>query len=187
MRFLLILSIETCFGIGNTIKVLLSMESSGKGSLMKQKKRIYIAGPLFSEHERKFLEELAATLAAKLGLDPESDVFLPHRDAGDAGVHGEGRTEVFSSDLKYLDGAIVIVALLDGPDVDSGTAVEMGYAFAQGKKVFGILTDWRRWSSSNKVENINNMIWGVCARGSRIYKEVNKEFIKDLRNALGKR
>ena len=153
---------------------------------MNRKKRIYIAGPLFSEHERKFLAEIAKTLATHLDLDPKNDIFLPHRDAGDMGVHGKGRTEVFSSDLGYLNDATIIIALLDGPDVDSGTAVEMGYAYAQGKKIFGILTDWRRWSPLNEVENINNMIWGVCGKGDSIYKKIDEKFIEDLKKALGK-
>jgi len=31
-----------------------------------------------------------------------------------------------------LDEASIVVAILDGPDVDSGTAIEIGYAFAKG-------------------------------------------------------
>jgi nucleoside 2-deoxyribosyltransferase len=152
---------------------------------MKKTKRVYIAGPLFSEHERRFLEEIANKVAITLGLDVQEDIFLPHRDAGDIGVHGEGRPEIFSSDLKFLDDATVVLALLDGSDVDSGTAVELGYAFAHNKEIFGILTDWRRWNPvSQKVENINNMIWGICGRGERIYQSVNDKFIEDLRRCL---
>lgn len=151
---------------------------------MEKRKRIYIAGPLFSEHERKFLEEIAEKLA-KAGLDPQKDIFLPHRDAGDIGIHGEGRDETFSSDLKFLDDASVVIALLDGPDVDSGTAVELGYAFARNKEIFGILTDWRRWSpNKQKVENINNMVWGVCGKGERIYQRIDDKFINDLKKVL---
>jgi len=152
---------------------------------MKGKKRIYIAGPLFSEHERKFLEEIAENLARKLGLDPRKDIFLPHRDAGDIGIHGEGRGEVFSIDLKFLDDANIVIALLDGSDVDSGTAVELGYAFARNKEIFGILTDWRRWSpTKQEAENINNMIWGVCGKGKRIFRKIDDKFIDDLRGCL---
>lgn len=154
---------------------------------MTSKKKIYVAGPLFSEHERKFLEEMTVTIANSLGLDSKKDIFLPHRDAGDVGVYDKRRTEMFSIDLKYLDDATIIVALLDGQDVDSGTAVEMGYAYAQGKKIFGILTDWRRWSPSTEVENINNMIWGVCGKGERIYNKIDEIFIRDLKDELEKR
>jgi nucleoside 2-deoxyribosyltransferase len=152
----------------------------------RSKKIIYIAGPLFSEHERKFLEEIVETLAKELKLDPKKDIFLPHRDAGDIGTHEGERESTFFSDLKHLDNAKVVVALLDGPDVDSGTAVELGYAYARRKEVFGLLTDWRRWSQDGKVLNINNMVWGVCGKGKRIFKKIDKEFIRSLKEVLNK-
>lgn len=152
---------------------------------MRKRKQIYIAGPLFSEHERKFLEEIAEKLARNVGLDLQKDIFLPHRDAGEIGIHGERREEIFSGDLKFLDNATVVVALLDGPDIDSGTAVELGYAFGHNKEIFGILTDWRRWSrTKQKVENINNMIWGVCGKGKRIYRRIDDKLIEDVRKCL---
>ena len=147
-------------------------------------KKIYLAGPLFSEHERKYLEEMAEKIASNLGLDSNRDIFLPHRDAGDVGVHEKDRTDIFSLDVTFLDEASIVIALLDGSDVDSGTAVEMGYAYAQEKKVFGILTDWRRWNSESGVENINNMIWGVCGKGERIYNTLNEDFFQDLKDEL---
>lgn len=153
---------------------------------MKNRKLIYIAGPLFSEHQRKFLEEIAETLAKELNLDSQKDIFLPHRDVGDIGIYGEGRENMFHIDLEYLDGARVVVALLDGPDVDSGTAVELGYAYARSKEIFGLLTDWRRWGPNNNVQNINNMIWGVCGKGKRIFRKINDDFIKSLREALNR-
>jgi len=36
-----------------------------------------------------------------------------------------------------------IVAVLDGIDVDSGTAAEIGYGFARGLRVYGLRTDFR--------------------------------------------
>ncbi|MCS7185269.1 MAG: nucleoside 2-deoxyribosyltransferase [bacterium] len=125
-------------------------------------------------------------LANKLELDPKKDIFLPHRDTGDIGIHEEGRETAFFSDLKHLDNAKVVVALLDGPDVDSGTALELGYAYAHGKEIFGLLKDWRRWDPNKKVRNINNMIWGVCGKGKRIYRNIDDEFIRSLKEVLNK-
>ena len=44
-------------------------------SLNNMIKKIYIAGPLFNVHEKKYLEEIAEVLE---GAD--FDCFLPHRD-----------------------------------------------------------------------------------------------------------
>jgi nucleoside 2-deoxyribosyltransferase len=43
-----------------------------------------------------------------------------------------------------VDAADVLVAVLDGPDVDSGTAFEVGYAYARGKPIIGVRTDFRK-------------------------------------------
>jgi nucleoside 2-deoxyribosyltransferase len=146
---------------------------------------VYVAGPLFSVHEREFLVSLVNRLAKELSFDPINDFFLPHRDAGDLGVAGKTRDMVFYDDLKFLDGAELIVALLDGPDIDSGTALEMGYAHAKGKPIFGILTDLRKWSGS-ELGIVNNMVWGVCEDGTRIHRTVDS-LASDLKNFLAKK
>ncbi len=50
--------------------------------------------------------------------------------------------------------------LLDGSDVDSGTAVEMGIAYTLGFPIFGLKTDMFRRGGV-----LNNMVWGVCSGG----------------------
>lgn len=141
-------------------------------------KKIYVAGPLFTEYERTFLEHLTVTLSKKLNLDSQKDFFLPHRDAGDVGIAGRGRNDVFYDDLKYLEECQIVVALLDGVDTDSGTAVEIGHAYANGKVIFGLLTDKRRWEGPNII-GLNNMIWGACQGGKRIFRKID-----DLANAM---
>ncbi len=148
------------------------------------KKKIYIAGPLFSFHERHFLEEIVKTLSEKLTIDPIKEVFLPHRDVGEVDVHGQKRGLIFNEDMRQLDEADVIIALLDGNDVDSGTCIELGYAYAREKEIFGILTDFRKWDEKGNIKDVNLMVWGVCIKGSRIYKEINNELILNLKKAL---
>lgn len=48
------------------------------------------------------------------------------------------------ANLRAIDGADGVVAVLDGVDVDSGTASEIGYAFAKGKRIVGYRNDFRR-------------------------------------------
>jgi nucleoside 2-deoxyribosyltransferase len=148
------------------------------------RKKIYIAGPLFSSHERIFLEEIVKTLSEKLTLDPIKDIFLPHRDAGEVDIHGRKRDLIFDEDMRRLDEADIIIALLDGPDIDSGTCIELGYAYAREKEIFGILTDFRKWDEKGDIKNINLMVWGVCLKGTRIYNEINSELILNLKKTL---
>lgn len=143
-----------------------------------------MAGPLFSSHEREFLVSLVERLSTTTGLDAIDDFFLPHRDSGDLGMSGD-RNEIFFADIQFLDHAEIVIALLDGPDVDSGTAVELGYAFSKGKKIFGILTDRRAYSFDGKaITKLNNMIWGVCEEGKTIFQSID-ELAKALKAHLG--
>ncbi len=54
-----------------------------------------------------------------------------------------------------------MVALLDGPQVDDGTAWEVGYFFARGGKIIGLRTDFRK-AGETKESTINLMIERSC-------------------------
>jgi nucleoside 2-deoxyribosyltransferase len=108
----------------------------------------YIAGPLFDEGERWFIEGLEARVAA-LGFD----TFLPHRD-NPAKTEHNVRT-IFDNDKGAIDRCDVIVANLNGITTDDGTAWELGYAFASGKYGIGLFTDWRaRFPARLEVVNL---------------------------------
>ena len=134
---------------------------------------VYVAGPLFSEAERSFLEVMVDKLASVSGLDPRADFFLPHRDGGELGK-GPKRKDIFELDLRQVDSANIVVALLDGQDVDSGTCIELGYAFAEGKKIFGLLTDFRAYYTSDaEPHRPNLMVWGVCEEGNTLFGDLD--------------
>jgi hypothetical protein len=103
---------------------------------------VYFAGPLFTPYERSFIDESAARLRAE-GID----VFVPHENALAAG--DTSAATIFAKDWKGLSEANAVVALLDGPTVDDGTACEIGifYALMQNdpakKGIVGLLTDLR--------------------------------------------
>ncbi|MDD3246425.1 MAG: nucleoside 2-deoxyribosyltransferase, partial [Methanosarcina sp.] len=53
---------------------------------------------------------------------------------------------IFRKCVEGVDTSDLVVAILDGVDVDSGTAWEIGYAYAKGKPVIGLRTDFRALS-----------------------------------------
>lgn len=112
-------------------------------------KKIYVAGPLFTEGERWLLEKIDKTIR-HLGFD----TYLPHRDAG---LKSEGKETdyYFQRDKKEIEESAYIVAVLNGQDVDSGTAWEIGYAYALQKPIYAFTDDMRIAQSSM---NINPMI-----------------------------
>ena len=100
--------------------------------------KIYIAGPLFTEGQRWLLERIDA-----LCQDMGYDTYLPHRDAGLFDRDGDS-SPFFQQDLLRLQEADVVVAVLNGSDVDSGTAWEMGHFYALGRNaIIGYLHDSR--------------------------------------------
>src|SRR5260370_37173139 len=111
--------------------------------------RAYIAGPLFNEGERWWKAEIGSRVR-KLGFT----TYVPQRD----GVKLENKSDVlkiFESDKNALIQADLIVANLDGMDVDSGTAWELGFAEGLGKHCVGVYTDWRLHF---KYQTVNLMI-----------------------------
>lgn len=101
--------------------------------------KLYLAGPLFTQAERRWLRELAQGL-----LERSYDVFLPQDEAGLPLLRDppdyHGAFEVCRDAIERCDALVVV---LDGADADSGTAWECGYAYARGKPAVAIRTDFR--------------------------------------------
>ena len=109
--------------------------------------RVYLAAPLFSEAERVFNASAARLLSTHL-----YDVHLP-QDAGDDSDMRDTREQerLFNFNKTALEDSDFVVAIIDGADADSGTAWEMGYAFARGKPVIALRTDFRRVGHHEQV------------------------------------
>src|SRR5438046_1902110 len=106
---------------------------------------IYLATPLFTEPTRDYAARLASSISS-LG----HRVYYPWHDAGDAfykRLYKEGGrdwcSDVFSENLSALRRCLLVVAILDGADVESGVAWEAGFAHALGKRVVGLRSDFR--------------------------------------------
>lgn len=110
---------------------------------MTKKKTIYLAGPLFTHAELEFNRKLRDMLHEK-GFA----VFLPQEDAEDVKKEREHQNQeyIFQRCVEGVDASDLVVAVLDGVDVDSGTAWEIGYAYAKGKPIIGLRTDFRELS-----------------------------------------
>ena len=105
--------------------------------------KIYVAGPLFSDAERAWLDALAARLRAD-----GHECFVPHENFPE--LTDVTLERVYSIDTEGLRTSNALVAWLDGPMVDDGTACEIGM-FAElcrtggehYRGMVGIVTDIR--------------------------------------------
>lgn len=146
--------------------------------------RIYLAGPLFSDSEREWLSRLKRRildLAAECVL--EAEVMWPGEffDPEEIQTWGaQAKFEIFKRCLSSLDQADLVVALLDGAQVDDGTAFELGYCYHAHRdpnRIVGIRTDFR--ASGDCTDSCANaMIEGACSQIARSVTEL-QEILKN--------
>jgi hypothetical protein len=125
-----------------------------------------MASPLgFSQAGRYFYDGVLVPLVRDLGydvLDPWTLTDSGKLTAVQALPYGPARREAWrilnreigANNRSAIDHADGVLAVLDGVDVDSGTAAEIGYAFARGKLVVGYRGDFRL-SADNEGSTVN--------------------------------
>src|SRR6476661_9300690 len=128
--------------------------------------RVYFAGPLFTPYERSFIDECAARLRAE-GIE----VFVPHENA--LALPDTRPATIFAKDWAGLSNAHAVVALLDGPMTDDGTACEIGifYALMQSdpskKGIVGLLTDLRG-TRGHEGHGLNLFVLGCVEAAGKV-------------------
>ena len=128
--------------------------------------RVYLAGPLFTPYERSFIDGCAGRLRAD-GIE----VFVPHENALAAG--DTSAATIFAKDWQGLSEADAVVAVLDGPMVDDGTACEIGifYALMQAdstkKGIVGLLTDLRS-TRGHEGHGLNLFVLGCIEAAGKV-------------------
>lgn len=145
--------------------------------------RVYLASPLgFAASTTAFMRELQAALAgdavavlnpwdADYGADFAAAERIADRAERLARLR-EINTAIAQANERMIEESDTLVAVLDGVDVDSGTASEMGFAYARGKRVFGLRTD-SRLTGDNEAAVVNLQVrhW-IDASGGSLHTRV---------------
>ena len=141
---------------------------------MKPQRRLraYAASPLgFTEDGRLFMDQVWIP-----ELDTVAHVVNPWAlTTGEevAQAHKEGRAAEFNMEIgrrnhEAIDNSDIVIAILNGTQVDDGTAAEIGYAFGKGKTVFGYRNDLRKAGEGDGVVvNLQVQYFIVESGGSR--------------------
>jgi nucleoside 2-deoxyribosyltransferase len=116
--------------------------------------KIYLSGPLFSRSEIAWGQLVKSFLKDRL---ENAEIIWPHEIVP---CHAKP-AQIFQANLQALSEADIMVAMLDGPQVDDGTAWEIGYFFMQDKKILGLRTDFRRAGETDN-SRVNLMIECSC-------------------------
>lgn len=138
--------------------------------------KIFLAASLFNEGERAFNSRISQTLRNN-GYEVWLAQEAPFIKEGTI----EEKSRIFQGDVSALKSADIVVAILDGPDVESGVAFELGYAHCLGKPVIGLKTDYRTFS---KIEEINLMLevsmLKICGSVEEVLTALNETGIKKV-------
>ncbi|MGP0102852.1 MAG: nucleoside 2-deoxyribosyltransferase [Solirubrobacteraceae bacterium] len=120
--------------------------------------RCYVASPLgFSDATRGYYENeyLPALSRHVVTVDPWS--LTSPAEVAQAEREGRLRAfflEVAERNAQAIAGSDLLIAHLDGQEVDSGTAAEIGYAVGLGKPALGIRSDLRQAGEPEMAVNL---------------------------------
>jgi nucleoside 2-deoxyribosyltransferase len=120
--------------------------------------RCYIASPLgFTEGGRHYYQTVYLPALARLvvPVDPwalasPDEVAAAHTVAGQR----ELALAIGRRNVEAIRSCELLVAYLEGPDIDSGTAAEVGYAAAAGLRCFGLRSDLRESGEAGAIVNL---------------------------------
>jgi len=159
---------------------------------MSREIKLYLAGPFgFSEAGRDFYYSKLIPLIESTGcqvLDPWKLAPQDKIEAVQAMAYGiekqktwrKVNLEIGENNQNLIDGSDGIIAILDGPDVDSGTAAEIGYAFGQGKCILGYRGDFRL-SAENEGGIVNLQVeYFIRKSGGTLITTIN-DLQKEIR------
>ena len=155
--------------------------------------KLYLANPLgFSEAGRAFLDTALVPELRAAGhevLDPWKLTEQSKIDAVRSMPASDARLlawrkineETAATNTRAIDECDAVLAVLDGQDVDSGTAAEIGYAFGKGKPIVGYRGDFRI-CSDNEGSIVNLQVeYFIHASGGTIVTR-----LADVRTALAR-
>ena len=158
-------------------------------------RRIYLAGPLgFSELGRlgqaalvalardlghELVDPFALTPPAELNRIAQLPTLEAQRDAWRA-----LNATIGDTNARAIESCDLVLAVLDGPDVDSGTAAEIGFAYARGKMILAYRGDFRL-SADNPGSTVNLQVeYFILASGGEILPSLDA--LRARLSALGK-
>jgi nucleoside 2-deoxyribosyltransferase len=118
----------------------------------------YVASPLgFTEAGRAYYREVYIPALAEVvePVDPWS--WVSSEDLSKAAAAGRERELLLSigrQNIEAIRRCSVLVAYLDGQELDSGTAAELGFAVGSGLHCFGLRTDIREHGEAGTIVNL---------------------------------
>ena len=133
--------------------------------------KVYCAGPLFTPYERDYMSQCGQALRER-GVD----VFVPHESPKKKTPNDPRTTakRVFDNDFGAIAEAHAILAVVNGPEVDDGTACEIGVFWAlmqedpTKKGVVALHQDWRTQDPPGEGKGLNAFVLGCLLEAGKL-------------------
>ncbi|MGC8648437.1 MAG: nucleoside 2-deoxyribosyltransferase [Candidatus Micrarchaeia archaeon] len=149
---------------------------------------VYLASPLgFTEEGRAYIKNVLIPKVSKiesvLVIDPWSSILrMDESQIMQMGIlNAQEASKIGKMNFESIRRADIILANLNGSDPDSGTCIEIGYAYALGKTVIGYRTDFRRMGDSTSGINMQ-VEAAVVGSGGKLFGTLDEAlaFLKGL-------
>lgn len=110
--------------------------------------KAYLANGLFGMGDRLMNDEIARRLRDTF---PEMELYVPQENIALNDKNGYADSmQIAQGDDSYLLSSDFLIAVLDGVEIDSGVACEIGKFSMLGRPIFGLFTDIRQHGRSNE-------------------------------------
>jgi nucleoside 2-deoxyribosyltransferase len=141
-----------------------------------KKLRAYIASPYgFSESTNHFMRNVYVPRLSEVVeiINPWDLTTIEEiKKAERRGEDKEFAMEIGRRNKVAIDESDILIAALDGQEVDSGTATEVGYGAGTGKKIYGYRSDFRQSGEKGATVNLQVQFF-IEASGGEIFKDLD--------------
>ena len=146
---------------------------------------VYLASPLGFSQEWKFYRDRIKRRLRELGCtvsDPWEGPF--HTAIVEASTIQDwpSRVRAFKdisvrigkANEEMIRSCNIVLGVLDGPELDSGTVSEIGFAAALGKKCYGVRTDSRDSGDFDGIPINLQVLYWIEASGGRLFRSISE-------------
>jgi len=151
-----------------------------------ERPRCYLASPLgFTDAGARLLREVYLPRLATV-VEPVNPWELTSAEEVRAARGARGRRELWAEigrrNAEAIASSPLLVAYLEGQELDGGTAAEVGYAAALGVRCFGLRSDRRLTGEPDARVNLQ-VEYFITASGGTIVATLDR-LLRELRGAV---
>jgi len=146
---------------------------------------VYLASPLGFSPELKTYRGKIKRRLSEIGctvLDPWEQPFHEGIEKASTIQDWPSRVEAFKEIAAQIGKANedmirscdIALGVLDGPELDSGTVSEIGFAAALGKKCYGLRTDFRDCGEFDGLPFNLQVFYWIESTGGKLFRKVDE-------------